>query len=96
MHKTYLAISLFVGMYIGYMFIGSLSDTRGRRFGSLVAAAVLSVFALASVMAPSYWSLCLLRLGVGVGIGCKPAVVTALSEVLPTPVRYACGLECVE
>jgi MFS family permease len=83
-----MSIALFSGQFLSSNFIGRLSDLHGRRFGTLFAALLSTAFGFLSALSPSYWSLCLMRFGVGLGMGCSPAPVVLLSEILPVDTRF--------
>lgn len=87
MQKTYMSVALFVGMYLGSLCTGLVSDRYGRRIGTMLAMSCCAVCGLLSTVAPSYALLSLARMGVGVGIGSSPTVVALFSEVLPAATR---------
>lgn len=77
---TLLSASLF-GMAIGSIVIAPLADRIGRRWITLIALSVVTVFMAASALAPSALSLGIFRFLTGLGIGAMlPNLSTFVSE----------------
>ncbi|WP_413408411.1 MFS transporter [Paenibacillus amylolyticus] len=83
-----------IAMALTMLFIGSLSDSVGRRFIMTAALVISSVIALLSVFSPGYTELLLLRISQGVALAGLPAIaMTYLSEEIePRSLGYAMGL----
>nr|WP_120492001.1 aromatic acid/H+ symport family MFS transporter [Corynebacterium lactis] len=74
----------FLGMIIGAVFIGRVSDSRGRKFAVLASVLVLSLFTLLCAFAPNPWLFGLFRLLAGIGLGgLVPSVNAMTSELVP-------------
>ncbi|TDO36391.1 putative MFS family arabinose efflux permease [Kribbella sp. VKM Ac-2527] len=70
-----------VGMMLGALAIGTVTDLIGRRRAMLVAVATFSFFTLLCAFAPSAEVLGLLRLLAGIGLGgCLPTAITLVTE----------------
>jgi MFS transporter, SP family, galactose:H+ symporter len=79
---------LLLGAMIGAGFAGRPADRYGRRPTLLLIAAIYTVGILAAAVAPSFATLLLARLVMGLGVGAASAVVPLyLSEVAPPAVR---------
>ncbi|WP_340398461.1 MFS transporter [Paenibacillus sp. FSL H8-0079] len=83
-----------IAMALTMLFIGSLSDSVGRRFIMTAALVISSVIALLSAFSPGYTELLLLRILQGVALAGLPAIaMTYLSEEIePASLGYAMGL----
>ncbi|MGE6575689.1 MFS transporter [Paenibacillus xylanexedens] len=83
-----------IAMALTMLFIGSLSDSVGRRFIMTAALVISSVIALLSAFSPGYTELLLLRIVQGVALAGLPAIaMTYLSEEIePRSLGYAMGL----
>lgn len=83
-----------IAMALTMLFIGSLSDSVGRRFIMTAALVISSVIALLSAFSPGYTELLLLRILQGVALAGLPAIaMTYLSEEIePRSLGYAMGL----
>ncbi|MCW3790485.1 MFS transporter [Paenibacillus sp. LS1] len=83
-----------IAMALTMLFIGSLSDSVGRRFIMTAALVISSVIALLSAFSPGYTELLLLRIFQGVALAGLPAIaMTYLSEEIePASLGYAMGL----
>ncbi|WP_394283911.1 MFS transporter [Corynebacterium sp.] len=74
----------FVGMVIGAVLVGRLSDRFGRKFAVLGSVVVLSVFTLLCGFAPSVWLFGAFRLIAGIGLGgLVPSVNAMTSDLVP-------------
>ena len=70
-----------VGMTIGALAIGTLTDKLGRRWVMIVAVLAFSLLTLAMGFAGSVWLLMLLRFFAGVGLGgCLPTAISTVTE----------------
>lgn len=86
--KSALATAIFIGMLVGAVFWGRLSDKIGRKLGFILTIAVDSVFGLASAFAPGFKSFLVLRLITGFGVGgTLPVDYGMFSEYLPAKDR---------
>ncbi|MGN7413254.1 MFS transporter [Paenibacillus sp. SAF-068] len=83
-----------IAMALTMLFIGSLSDSVGRRFIMTAALVISSVIALLSAFSVGYPELLLLRILQGVALAGLPAIaMTYLSEEIePKSLGYAMGL----
>ncbi|MEV5963233.1 aromatic acid/H+ symport family MFS transporter [Kribbella sp. NPDC051952] len=73
-----------VGMTIGALLIGTVTDVIGRRRALLVAVSSFSVFTLLCAFAPSVEVFGLLRFLAGLGLGgCLPTAITLVTEHSP-------------
>lgn len=83
-----------IAMALTMLFIGSMSDSVGRRFIMTAALVISSVIALLSAFSPGYTELLLLRILQGVALAGLPAIaMTYLSEEIePRSLGYAMGL----
>jgi AAHS family benzoate transporter-like MFS transporter len=77
----------FVGMMIGAVFAGRLSDTWGRRRAILLCAAVFSVATVLCALAPGAFAFGGLRLLAGLGLGGLVPSANALAAELVPPGR---------
>lgn len=74
----------FLGMVIGAVWIGRLSDRMGRKAAVIGSVIVLSVFTLLCAFAPNPWIFGAFRLLAGVGLGgLVPAVNAMTSDLVP-------------
>ena len=79
---------IFAGMLFGALAGGFLSDIVGRRQTILLTATIISVFGLASALAPDLYSFATCRVITGLGIGAMvPAAESLLLEWSPTQWR---------
>lgn len=83
-----------IAMALTMLFIGSLSDSLGRRFIMTAALVISSIFAMISAFSPGFTELLLLRILQGVALAGLPATaMTYLSEEIePASLGYAMGL----
>lgn len=65
------------------MVLGVISDIYGRRPSFQLATALVAVFGLLTVFAPSYWWLLGFRSMVGVGAGGMEVPFDLLGEIVP-------------
>ena len=82
-----LSLAMFIGMFTGSQLIGPISDSYGRRTGTVFAMTLTSVFGFLSVLSPSLGVLLVTRFCVGMGVACSPAAQVLLAEILPTRER---------
>lgn len=74
----------FLGMVIGAVWVGRLSDRRGRKFAVIGSVIVLSVFTLLCAFAPNPWIFGAFRLLAGIGLGgLVPSVNAMTSDLVP-------------
>lgn len=83
-----------IAMALTMLFIGSLSDSLGRRSIMTAALVISSIIAMISAFSPGFTELLLLRILQGVALAGLPATaMTYLSEEIePTSLGYAMGL----
>ncbi|SPO19849.1 uncharacterized protein UTRI_00246_B [Ustilago trichophora] len=76
--------SIFVGMFVGSIAWGTISDSYGRRAAFNITLAVTAIFGTLSSLAGSFPLLCLLLFAVGTGVGgSMPTDSSNLVENLP-------------
>jgi MFS family permease len=86
--KGFLAAAVFIGMLVGGLACGVLSDKAGRRPLLLASMGINAVAGVASAFAPSLASLVACRVIAGVGIGGSvPCVFTMCAETIPKKAR---------
>ncbi|WP_448853348.1 MFS transporter [Corynebacterium frankenforstense] len=74
----------FIGMVIGAVAIGRLSDRLGRKTAVVGSVTVLSVFTLLCAFAPGPWTFVVFRLCAGIGLGgLVPSVNAMTSDLVP-------------
>ena len=74
----------FLGMVIGAVWVGRLSDRVGRKFAVIGSVVVLSVFTLLCAFAISPWMFGAFRLLAGIGLGgLVPSVNAMTSDLVP-------------
>lgn len=77
--------SAVIGMLVGALILGRLTDRLGRRTMYLIDLACFVVFAIAAAFAQTVWQLVLFRFLLGLGIGADyPISSTLLAEFSPT------------
>ncbi|MFD0854165.1 MFS transporter, partial [Actinomadura adrarensis] len=70
-----------VGMTIGALTIGAITDVIGRRKAMIIAVTSFSVFTALCALAPSAMIFGLLRFLAGIGLGgCMPTAITLVGE----------------
>jgi putative MFS transporter len=80
----FLASSVFTGMLLGGIIVGTLADSIGRKNALIFAIVTYGLMGLCAGFAPSYGSLIAIRVVQGFGLGAEvPLVFTYLSEFLP-------------
>jgi MFS transporter, AAHS family, benzoate transport protein len=73
-----------VGMTIGALANGTVTDVLGRRKALMLAVTVFSLFTLLCAVATSAWLFGLFRFLAGLGLGgCLPSAITLVTEWLP-------------
>ena len=81
---TFVTTVSLVGIMIGAIVVGSLSDRIGRRFAILGSIALFSVFTLLVPVAASATMFGVFRFIAGIGLGaCMQAALTTMSEITP-------------
>ncbi|GAB6171325.1 MFS transporter [Paradesulfitobacterium aromaticivorans] len=77
-----------VGMFVGAVVSGYVSDRWGRKTVFQVTMLIFSIFSIACALAPNFNTLLIFRFLVGVGLGGETPVVTSLlSEFVPAKSR---------
>ena len=79
----------FIGMVIGAVAIGRLSDRVGRKTAVIGSVVVLSVFTILCGLAPSVWLFGAFRLLAGIGLGGLVPSVNAMTADLVPPGRMS-------
>lgn len=86
--KGLLSTAIFLGMLVGALFWGRLSDLIGRKTGFISTIAIDSVFGLLSAFSPSFAWLVILRMLTGFGVGgTLPVDYSIFAEYLPQEKR---------
>ncbi|MFI5061087.1 MAG: MFS transporter [Actinomycetales bacterium] len=81
---TFVATLGLVGVGLGALIIGPLTDSYGRRRALLACVAVFSLGTIAIVFAPNVFVFALLRFVAGLGLGaCLPTALAYVSELAP-------------
>lgn len=78
-----LTFSVGLGMLLGNLLWGFISDHYGRRPSFISSSSVTALFGILSALAPTYAALLLCRFCVGVGVGGAIIAVTLLTETAP-------------
>jgi MFS family permease len=78
---------VFVGMLVGAIGAGRVSDVLGRRQGYLATTTLCGVCGVLTAFAPDIYSLLVLRGLVGIGIGGAAAGLSLYAEFLPRNMR---------
>jgi len=81
---------VFLGMMVGSVMWGTISDRWGRRFGFLATTVFTFVFGFLSAFSPDIYVMLLLRCLVGVGVGGGHTAFTLFAEYLPRKNRALC------
>jgi len=90
-----LAASVFLGMLLGGLFIGTLGDWFGRKPMLLVGLGCNTVAGFLSAFAPTVGIMSLLRFIAGIGIGTTvPPLFTLVTELAPPSQRGLCVTIC--
>lgn len=83
-----IASSSLIGLFVGGMVFGPLTDRTGRRMMYILNLAVFIVGSIAQFFVGSAWELFALRLIVGIAIGADYPIATAMAtEYLPRKIR---------
>jgi len=86
---TFVTTISLVGIMVGAILVGPMSDRIGRRASIMSSIALFSVFTILVPIAPSAALFGVFRFIAGVGLGaCMPAALTMMSEITP-PSRRA-------
>ncbi|KAI3386484.1 hypothetical protein SNEBB_003771 [Seison nebaliae] len=86
--KAYSVTYLFIGMMIGGLTWGLLSDIYGRRRMLILSLILNAIFALLSAFPLTYFTFCIFRFFCGIGIGGNiPIIWTYYAEFLPVKHR---------
>lgn len=86
--KGMLATAIFVGMFLGAIFWGRISDKIGRKFGFIATIAIDSIFGLLSAFSPNFIVFLVLRMCTGFGVGgTLPVDYAVFAEYLPAKDR---------
>lgn len=81
---TFVTTVSLVGIMIGAIIVGPLSDRVGRRVSIMGSIALFSIFTLLVPIAPTATMFGLFRFVAGIGLGaCMPAALTMMSEITP-------------
>ncbi len=81
---TFVTTISLVGIMVGAILVGPISDRIGRRWSVMGSIALFSVFTILVPLAPSATMFGLFRFIAGVGLGaCMPAALTMMSEITP-------------
>ena len=86
-HGSLLTSVVFLGAMIGTLVLGSLGDRLGRKPVFLLACLIIAVSGIFTAAAQNYWTMLVLRFGVGVGLGGIVIPYDTLSEFLPSAHR---------
>ncbi|KAI3379169.1 hypothetical protein SNEBB_005974 [Seison nebaliae] len=95
--KAYALMCYFIGMMIGGLAWGVLSDIYGRKRMLISSLLLNSICALLSAFPNTYFIFCIIRFFAGIGIGGNvPIIWGYFAEFLPTKHRakMLCGLAC--
>jgi MFS family permease len=85
---TLVTTTLLVGILVGAVLVGPVSDRWGRKSSMMGSIALFSVLTLVVPLAPDVTTFAALRLLTGIGLGaCMPAALTAMSETMPSDRR---------
>lgn len=87
--QTALIISAgFIGMFVGAVVLGIVSDYLGRRAMYMVNLLIYSVFSLAAAFSPDFLWLVIFRFLAGLGLGAEPPLADIyLGEMVPRQAR---------
>ena len=81
---TFVTTISLVGIMVGAILVGPISDRIGRRWGVMASIALFSVFTILVPLAGSVTLFGLFRFIAGIGLGaCMPAALTMMSEITP-------------
>jgi MFS transporter, putative metabolite:H+ symporter len=81
----------FLGMFVGSLVVGRLSDSYGRRFGFFFNLLVYSVFTILAAFSMNAWWLVGCRFLGGVGLGAQyPVIDVYLNDMMPAKKRGRC------
>jgi MFS family permease len=84
---AFLTSVVFLGALVGTLTLGYCGDRVGRRPVFLVSAVLLSVFGIATALCQNFYSICIIRMVVGFGVGGLTVPFDILAEILPVQHR---------
>lgn len=88
LQKAFIISSGFLGMFVGAIVLGIISDYLGRRSMYMVNLLIYSVFSLVAAFSPTYVWVIVLRFFAGLGLGAEtPLTDIYLGEMLPRHAR---------
>ena len=90
--ESAMATSVFVGMCLGALVCGALSDRFGRKFGAIVTGLLVSVGGVLSAVVNSFGATLVARFIVGVGMGGVPVAYSWVMEFVPAKKRGRVGV----
>lgn len=80
--------AVYMGQILGAILLGSLAARFGRKFLLLTSLGLFSLLSLIAAFAPSFGALFLLRIAIGIPLGCFVPIATAyFSEYIPAAKR---------
>lgn len=85
--ESMLTSVVFVGMMVGALLWGIISDSKGRRYGFFATAMITFTAGFLSAFSSNYLTLIALRCLVGVGLGGGPVLSSWFLEFIPAPNR---------
>jgi MFS family permease len=87
--KGLLGSAVFIGLFIGVLICGKISDTIGRKPVFISGSSIVTIFAVLSAFSTGYFSFFLCRLVCGLGIGLSmPAAFALATEITPSIYRH--------
>lgn len=82
-----LSTSIFIGMFIGAITSGLVSDTFGRKSGCLMSCFFVAFFGILSSFSFSFEALVIFRSFVGIGVGGSSSALSLFTEFVPKSAR---------
>jgi putative MFS transporter len=87
--KGLLGSAVFIGLFIGVLICGKISDTIGRKPVFISGSSIVTVFAVLSAFSFGYFSFFFCRLICGFGIGLSmPSAFALATEITPSKYRH--------